>query len=146
MEHIHTALRFSEWALEFMIVPPACFALVFAAISFVWAGQKQRPFQTRLWKPHHWLALTHLLFFAAAIAVGVIWANPITNPTIPHRADPFAKLCLDFVAYGSLVSCAFWIWRMKGFRWYATSLVALVELPTWGALFVAGMAIAGDWL
>jgi hypothetical protein len=51
MENVHTALRFSEWALEFMIVPPYCFAFVLAAISVVWAGLKQRPFQTRLWKP-----------------------------------------------------------------------------------------------
>jgi len=50
------------------------------------------------------------------------------------------------VAYGSLASCGFWIWRMKGFRWYATSLMALAELVTWGALFVAGMSITGDWL
>jgi len=37
MGRIHTALRFSEWALEFMIVPPICFAFLVAAISLVWA-------------------------------------------------------------------------------------------------------------
>jgi hypothetical protein len=61
--------------LEFMIVPPICFAFLVAAISLLWAAQKQRPFQTRLWKPHHWLALSHLLFFAAAIVVGVRGQN-----------------------------------------------------------------------
>jgi len=35
---------------------------------------------------------------------------------------------------------------MKGFRWYAGSLMALMELPTFGALFVAGMSVAGHWL
>jgi hypothetical protein len=35
---------------------------------------------------------------------------------------------------------------MKGFRWYASSLMALIELPTFAALFVAGMSVAGDWL
>jgi hypothetical protein len=35
---------------------------------------------------------------------------------------------------------------MKGFRWYATSLMALMELPIIGALFVAGMSVTGDWL
>jgi hypothetical protein len=119
MERIHTALRFAEWALEFMIVPPICFAFLAAAISLVWAGQKQRPVQTRLWKPHHWLAFTHLLFFAAAIVVGVLGQNPVTNPTIAHSADKTAMFYLDAVTYGSLASCAFWIWRMKGFRWYA---------------------------
>jgi cytochrome c biogenesis factor len=78
--------------LEFMIVPPICFAFLVAAISLLWAAQKQRPFQTRLWKPHHWLALSHLLFFAAAIVVGVRGQNPVTNPTIAHSADKTALL------------------------------------------------------
>jgi dipeptide/tripeptide permease len=109
MEHIHTALRFSEWALEFIVVPPFCFAFVLAGISFVWAGQRQRPFQTHLWKPYHWLALTHLLFFAAAIVVGVLGANQVTNRHVPHSGNQTAKLCLDAVMYGSLISCGFWI-------------------------------------
>src|SRR5580658_2449244 len=146
MWRIHTALRFSEWAMEFMLVPPICFGFLLAAVSLVWAAQKQRPFQKRLWKTYHWLAFTHLLFFAAAIVVGVLGQNPVTNPTIAHSAHQAVELCLDAVAYGSLASCGFWIWRMKGFRWYATSLMALAELVTWGALFVAGMSITGDWL
>jgi hypothetical protein len=35
---------------------------------------------------------------------------------------------------------------MKGFRWYAASLMAMAQLITYGALFVAGMSISGDWL
>jgi hypothetical protein len=146
MEYVHTALVYSENALEFMIVPPVCFAFALAAISFVWAGQKQRPFQTHRWKSHHWLALTHLLFFAAAIIVGVMGANSEANPAILHEYDRPAGLWLDAVTLGSLALCVFWIWRMKGFRWYATSLMALAELITLGALFVAGMSISGDWL
>ncbi len=146
MGHVQSALRFSEWALEFMLVPPVCFVFALAAVSFVWAGQKQRPYQTRLWKPYHWLVLTHLLFFPAVILVGVLCANPVTNPTIPHQTDRSARFYLDALSYGSFASCAFWIWRMKGFRWYASSLMALIELPTFGALLVAGMSIAGDWL
>jgi len=90
--------------------------------------------------------LTHLLFFIAAIGVGIVWANPITNPTVAHTANPVASLFLKGVLYGSLLSCVFWIWRARGFRWYATSLLALAELPVLGALFVAGMSISGDWL
>jgi hypothetical protein len=55
MEHVYTALQFSKWALEFMIVPPICIAFILATISFVWAGMKQRPFKTRLWQPYYWL-------------------------------------------------------------------------------------------
>ena len=35
---------------------------------------------------------------------------------------------------------------MKGFRWFAASLMALVEVITFAAIFVAGMSISGDWL
>lgn len=146
MEQVYTALRFSEWALEFMIVPPACIAFLLAATSFVWAGMKQQPFKTQRWKPYYWLVVTHLLFFGTAIAVGVLWANPITDPAIPHPAAPSAKLYLDALTYASLVSCGFWVWRMRGLRWYATSLMAMAELITWSALIVAGMSITGDWL
>jgi hypothetical protein len=99
-----------------------------------------------LWKPYHWLVLTQCLFFAAAIAVGVLGASPTTNPTIPHHPSRTATLWLNVLDYSSLASCAFWIWRMKGFRWYGSSLMGLIELPTFAALFVAGMSITGDWL
>jgi len=127
------------------VPPPFCYVFVIVGISFVWAGQKQRPFHTRLWKSYHWLALTHLLFFVAAIVVGVQRANPVISH-IPHSVNRTAELCLDAVTYGSLISCGFWIWRRKGFRWYAASMMALAELITWGALFVADMSITGDWL
>ena len=127
-------------------MPPFCVAFILAAVSFVLAGIKQRPFKTRLWKPHHWLVATHLLFFAAAIDVGVLSANPVVNPTIPHHADPIGRHALDALTYGSMASCCFWVWHMKGFRWYATSLIAMAELITFGALFVAGMSVAGDWI
>jgi hypothetical protein len=146
MESVHTALRFSIWALEFVLVPPVCILLLLAFASLVWAGIKQQPFKTRLWRPHYWLVITHLLFFGLAIAIGVLWANPMTNPTVTHPANRSASRYLDVVLYCSLASCAFWIWRMRGLRWFAASLMALTEVITLGAVFVAGMSVAGDWL
>jgi len=35
---------------------------------------------------------------------------------------------------------------MKGFRWFAISLMALLELPVFSAVFVAGMSVTADWL
>jgi len=146
MEHVYTSLRFSKWALEAMSLPPLALVLVLSAFSLVWAGIKQRPFRTRLWKPYHWLVTCHVLFFVAAIAVGVFGANRVSNPTLPHPPNPSAEHWLDVVTYGSVVSCGLWIWWMKGFRWYATSLMVLAEVITWGALFVASMSVSGEWL
>jgi hypothetical protein len=144
MDEMEVAMRFSRWALELVFFTPVHFVFALVLISIVWAGIKQRPFRARLWQPHHWLVLTHLLFFAAAVALGVLCAND--NRTAPDHSGRLANLCLGALFYGSFGSCAFWIWRMKGFRWFASSLMALIELPTFGAVFVAGMSITGDWL
>ncbi len=146
MLRIFTALRFSKWAIEFMMVPPICFLLLLAAASFLWAAYNQRPFAKGLWMPKHWFVLTQCFFFVLAIAVGVIWQNPNTNPNTVHAASRTANVLLDFVFFGSLLGALIWAWSMRRFAWYAISLLTLIELPILGALFVAGMSISGDWL
>lgn len=71
-----------------------------------------------------------------------------TIPDGPLEATPLASAYSLAIlrGYASLASCGFWIWGMKGFRWYATSLMALAERVTCSALFVAGMSVTGDWL
>jgi hypothetical protein len=146
VDFVYTSLRFSQWALEFMLIPRVLVLVVLTVISLTLAAIKQRPFERQLWKPYHWLALTHLFFFPAVIAAGVIWANPVTNPTIPHHAIETGRRCLDLLLYASLASCAWWIWRMRSFRWFAASLMLLAEVPVLCGLFIAGMSVAGDWL
>ena len=146
MGFIYTSLRLSKWALEAMLIPRVLVAIVLTSTSLTLAAIKQRPFKRELWKPYPWLVLTHLLFFPAVIAAGVVWANPVTNPTVPHHAVEAGRRSLDLLWYASLASCAWWIWRMRGFRWFATSLMFLVEVPVFCGLFIAGMSVAGDWL
>lgn len=141
-----TWIRFCVWSLEFMMLPPFCFVLIAAAVSLTWAGLTQQPFRAGRWKPYHSLVLSHGLFFLAAMAVGVFGANPVTNPGIPHLPGSAAGHCLDAVIFGSIVSCVFWIWRMKGFRWFAASLLFLAEVITWGAFTVAGLSVSGSWM
>jgi hypothetical protein len=147
MGPVHSALVFSRDALMFGVaLQPTALIAVVALISLVRAGIKQRPFRMHLWKAHHWLSLSHLLFFAAAITVGVLCAAPLTGPPFARSPNRAGVRYLDVVMYGSFASCVFWIWRMKGFRWFACSLMALMEVPVLGALFVAGMSVTGDWL
>jgi hypothetical protein len=141
--HVELALRYSEWALEYLMLPPVGAVFVLAAVSSVWSGLKQRPFQKHLWKRHYWLVPSHLLFFVAAIVVGSLWVG---DPRRLYPASRAATVWLDTVMYGSLASCVFWIWHMKGLRWFAASLMVLAEVLTFGAIFVAGMSISGDWL
>jgi hypothetical protein len=133
-------------ALEFMVVGPLAIVTLVVTVSIVWAALKQRPFHYRLWKPFHWLVLSQFLFFPAAIVIGTLWPSPTTNPALPRDPNRTASLCLYVLWYASLASGVFWIWSMKGFRWFAGSLMALIELLTSCALFVAGMSVSGDWL
>ena len=64
-----------------------------------------------------------------------------TPPSQPHRNSMAKRIGLLLLRLVCL-----WIWRMKGFRWYASSLTGLIELPTFAAMFVAGMSVTGDWL
>jgi hypothetical protein len=146
MHYLHTALRFSEWAIEFVTMPPLCFVLLLSGISLVCAWVSQQAFIADRWRPFHWLVVCHALFFAAAIAVGVFGANPNSKPALPHPPNPTAVFCLYVVVSSSIVSCGFWIWRMKGFRWFAASLMVLSQTMTCGAFVVADMAVSGDWL
>jgi len=87
-----------------------CVVSIAALITL--APMARRPFQKGLWKPHHWLVVTHVLFFAGAITLRVVRPNPD-----PYReGDPAALRLLWTLWWGSLASCVFWIWRMKGFR------------------------------
>jgi hypothetical protein len=101
------------------VIPPVLVLVVLTVISLTLAAIKQRPFERDLWKPYHWLVLTHLFFFPAVIVAGVIWSNPVTNPTIPHPAIETGRRFLDLLWYASIASCVWWVWRMRGFRWFA---------------------------
>jgi hypothetical protein len=35
---------------------------------------------------------------------------------------------------------------MKGIRWFAFSVVLMLQIILMGAFFVSGMAVSGDWL
>ncbi len=109
-------------------------------------GDNPATFRKTALEPYHWLVLTHLLFFPAAIAAGVIWANPITNPTVPHHPIEAGRRCLDVLMYASFASCIWWVWRMPGFRWLAVSLMLLAEMLVFFGLFISGMSVSGDWL
>jgi hypothetical protein len=145
MDTIQNAWLFTRWALEFMLLPPLLLALAAVAVSLFFAVWRQRSFHRQLWKPRYWWVLTHLLFFPAAITVGMLCAVPLSSAS-SRNPNRIGTLCVDALLYASLASCAFWIWRMKGLRRFAGSLVALMELPILGALMIAGMSVTGDWL
>jgi len=72
MAAVQLGLRYALWALESMILPPFCILLPLAVVSLIWNWRRQQPMSKPLWRPAHWLVLSHLLFFAATIHIGVL--------------------------------------------------------------------------
>ena len=106
----------------------------------------QRPFGSGRWRRHYWLVLTQFLFFPAVVAVGVLYrVNTVPNQPRP-KVNPVADWSIDILFFLSLALSFFWVYKMKGFRWFAFCLVALQQVFLFGAAFVAGMSITGDWL
>jgi hypothetical protein len=142
-EHFWT---YSVWSLEFLFAIPRMLVIFLAAtVSLFLASWKQRPFQSPLWKRSHWLVLTQLLFFPIVICIGILY--PADGPSYLRSApNSVANHVCDFLGWLSLALAAFWVYRMKGFQWFAVSLITVLEMILVGAFFVAGMAITGDWL
>ena len=78
------------------------------------------------------------------IVVGVLFPALGTQPYL--KANVAGRFWLDGLFYLSLATACFWVYRMKGLRWLAASLVAMQELVIFCASFVAGMRVRGDWL
>jgi hypothetical protein len=95
------------------------------------------------WRNSHWLIFTQLLFYPMVIGVGAAFRADTTGPI---RTNPMAEFILDAITITSLAGACFWIYRMKGLRWLASSLVLFQEVVLFGALFIAGMSVTGDWI
>jgi hypothetical protein len=132
-----------EQATEFVVFPP--FLVCSVVLSIIIAGLcvGLRPIKTRRWKGWYWLVFTQLLFYPAVLAVAALGAN--TGPPF-HQPNKVASVCADILSWTSVALAGFWVWRMKGLRWLAVSLVVLQEVLLFGPFLVAEMAISGRWL
>ena len=134
----------SVWSLQSLLyITPLLILLIAACLSLVLAFWKQRPFQSPLWKSSHWFVLTQLLFFPIGISIRVLYPAP--SPSFYH-ASSVAGWVSGLLGWLSLALAAFWVYRMKGVRWFAFSLVAILQIILMGAFFISGMAVSGDWL
>jgi hypothetical protein len=134
----------SVWSFQALLhFPPFLAFLIFACLSLALAYWKQRPFQSGLWKHSHWFVLTQLLYFPVVISLGVLY--PASGPSFYHAESTASRAC-GLLSWLSLVTAAFWVYRMKGFRWFGFGVVAVLQMILMGAFFVAGMAVSGDWL
>jgi hypothetical protein len=134
---------YSVWSVEALVIPPIFFMFAGGAVSLVFAYWKQSPFQSPAWKNYYWLVVTQIGFFPCIISTAVIYpASGRSYPHVPSRGDTLLNIFFGV----SLALAAFWILRMKSFRWLAASAVVMVQAILMGAFFIAGMAVSGDWI
>jgi hypothetical protein len=135
---------YSLWSLQLVVMfPRLLMVLAVATVSLVFSCIKQIPFQSPQWKRSHWLVLTQLLFFPIVISIGVLYPAASVNR---GAAVSTANKVSQVLGWLSLVLAVYWIYRMKGLRWFAASLVLLIQVILMGAFFISGMAVSGDWL
>jgi hypothetical protein len=135
---------YSEWSLRVLALPPLLAVLIFCLVILGIEWVRQKPLRSELWRRHYWLVLTQLLFFPAIIAIGVLYPSTTTWPNPQPNAT--GNLWLNVLFYGSLLMGVFWVCKMKGLRWFAASLVGLQQVVLFGAAFIAGMSVTGEWL
>jgi hypothetical protein len=136
--------RLFLWSLQFLAVPPVLLLAAVCFVGVVVAFVRQQPFRRQLWRTSHWLIFTQMVFFPAMVAVGALFPAVSVRPDL--KENIMGHRLLDGLFYFSLATSAFWVWRMRGLRWLAASLLLLQQVMLIAAGFVAGMSVSGDWL
>jgi hypothetical protein len=115
-------------SLEAVVVMPSLLLMLLGAVSsLVLSVVQQRPLTSPNWRSYYWLAGTQSFFFPAIVSV-----------SLSGRLNRAAILLCFAAAAGT-----FWIYRMKGLRWFACSLIALQDVLLLGAFFIAVMSVTG---
>jgi hypothetical protein len=136
-------LRYSLWALEFLLVDEFRYisigifiVLSIAAFATVRSpSSRSRPIRSLLFP------LFLLAGFPLTIAIGVFF--PASSSSNPNRVGQSLLNGLDFLAVAFAIYC---VYRAKGGRWFAAALVVAGLWLMFAAGFIAGMSVTGDWL
>jgi VanZ family protein len=138
---------FFVWGIEAWVLPSPILLVGLLSLSIIIAVYSFRRRQVRThWCPAYWLVFTQLLFYPLIIGVAAGFQGVLRGPDQNPHTNPTGDHLLDVLLYTSLATACFWIYRMKGVRWLAVGLVVFQETILYGALFIAGMAISGDWI
>jgi hypothetical protein len=138
-------LKLSTWAVQFLLIPPFLF-ITFSLVSvcgiLTWKSRRQVcENSTGL---INGLA-AQSVFFPCLITLAIFGAAE-THPMLRYTPFPQAIALDSFLRYSSLLVGVYWIYRMRGIRKLAISLVLIFQWILLGADFIAGMAITGDWI
>lgn len=134
-----------RWSLEFLCVPPFVYGTVVLVVSLIASAIRQRPFNKPIWKQTYTIVILQFLFFPAVLAVAVLGRVDWQQPHFPGP-NYWGLRAEDLFDLGSLILGIYWVWRMKGLRWFALSLAILQLWLLAAAGFIAAMSLTGTWL
>jgi hypothetical protein len=145
LSFLSTFQTYFLWSVEFLVVPPYRYITLFVAINLAASIIKQRPFKRSNWvRTVRFPAIVFLCFIAtiAVAAGGYVSVNHISIAEPNHWGLRACHL-LAFMSFGA---GTYWIYRLKGLRWFAVSVTFLQLWLLAGANFIAVMALTGDWI
>jgi hypothetical protein len=128
------------WVVQIPFLGWGCLLLIIVAGAlFLW----HKPYRKGLWKQFYWLVFTQLLFYPAVMAAG--WIFQLEPPFyLPNsRTQTTGFWIIGSLFFISIALGLFWVWKIKGFRWYIFSFVATLQLLLCSACLFAGFSITG---
>ena len=133
------------WSLEFLYTPPFAYGTLLLVLNFIASVIRQRPFSKPILKKSCSIVVLQFLFFPATLALAVLGRVDWQQPHFPGP-NYWGLRVEDLFDLSSLILGGYWVWRMKGLRWFAVSLVILQLWLLEAAGFIAGMSLTGTWL
>lgn len=129
-----------SWYLGIPFLAWGCLVVIIIAGTLFWW---QKPYRKGLWKHSYWLVFTQLLFYPAIMATG--WLFELESPSylLNPKRQATGFWVIDSLIFISFVLNVFWIWRIKGFRWYILFFLAALQFLLCSAWLFAMFSMTG---
>ena len=113
-------IRYVIWGFEFLFFPPLCLAGIGILVSLILAIIKQNPFSNPEVRGNTLrIVIAQTFIFALTVSIAVLG---FVDQTYYHGPNERALNLEMALSAASAVLSIYRVIRMKGYRWYATSL------------------------
>ena len=144
LHFLRTFLWCAEQAGNFLLArtPPFWIITVALGVATIITAFWQHAFSAKAWKKTYWIAILQFLCAPATLAVAVLGWVPLPNGPAPNR---IGLDVMNGLTFASLGLGAYWVLRMKSFRWFAVSLALLQLWVLYSVGLIAAFALTGTW-
>lgn len=136
------------YSVEFLIIPEyvavtiSLLANLLASIFYSWRFRREN------WQARYSWGFAQFLFLPILLAVAVVgtYTGPMDRTIARPAPETWALWTVNGLEIGALTLGLYFVYRLRGLRWFA---VALLLIQVWLMLvahLVASMAIKGEWI